>query len=113
MLDWRNRLEIYKQKKKKAGICWEEKRKQTLQAKQKIQTKKRGQKVMAKIGRLKTYRDTIKQIRQSITFQNNEREFYQQVVGECTKTYKQLDVKEDKLVWSKIWERKEHDRRAE
>ena len=38
-----------------------------------------------------------------MTFQNNERNFDQQVAGEFTKTNQQSDVKEAKLFWCEIW----------
>ena len=38
-----------------------------------------NQKVLAKEGRLKRYRQRVKQYRQNKTFQNNERKFYQQL----------------------------------
>ena len=51
---------------------------------------------------VKRYRHMIKQNRQSKTFQNNERKFYQQVLEECRKTYQKLDAKETKQFWSKL-----------
>ena len=55
---------------------------------------------MAKEGRLKIYRDSIKQYRQNRNFQNNETK----VRGYCTKRYQQLDDEETKQFWSKKWE---------
>ena len=46
-----------------------------------------NQKVLAKEGRLKRYRQRVKQCRQNRTFQNNERKFYQQLGGSEMKTY--------------------------
>ena len=43
------------------------------------------QKVLVKRGRLKRYRDGIKQYRQNRICQNNKRKFYPQVWEECTK----------------------------
>ena len=40
-----------------------------------------NQKVLAKEGRLKRYRQRVKQYRQNRTFQNNERKFYQHFGG--------------------------------
>ena len=34
-------------------------------------------------------------------------------MGKSTKAYQQLDDKETKQFWSKIWERREHNRKAE
>ena len=48
-----------------------------------------------------------------MTFENNGKKFYQQVKGECTKTYQQPDEKETKQFWDEIWERREHNRNAE
>ena len=61
-----------------------------------------------KEGRLKRNRDRIIQYRRNGTFQNHEKKFFQQGGGECTKTYQQLNDKETKQFWSKIWERKGH-----
>ena len=61
----------------------------------------------------KRYRHKIKRYRQKKTFQNHERKFYQQAKGECTKTCQQPDNKETKQFWNKIWERREHNRKAE
>ena len=55
--------------------------------------------------RLKRYRDKIKQYRQNKTFQNNENNFYQQIVVEWTDTYQQLGEKKTRQFWYKIWER--------
>ena len=49
---------------------------------------------------------------QTKTFENNERIFYQQVGGECSKTYQEPGAKEAKQFWSKIWGQKEHNRKA-
>ena len=55
-----------------------------------------NQKVPSKEGRLKRYRQRVKQYRQNLTFQNKERKFYQQVGGYDTKTYQQSDARETK-----------------
>ena len=52
------------------------------------------QKVLVNKGRLKRYRQRVKQYRQNMTFQNNERKFYQQLGGDGTKTYQQPNTKE-------------------
>ena len=74
---------IIKQKKD-ARIC---RNKKATQEKITIQLEEINQKVHAKEGRLKRYRQMIKQYRQNRTFQNNERKFYQQVGGDDVKTY--------------------------
>ena len=63
--------------------------------------------------KLKRYLANVKQYKQNRIFQNNVRKFYQQVDRECTRTNEQADAKEAKLFWSKIWERKEHNKNAE
>ena len=72
-----------------------------------------NQKVLAKEGRLKRYRQRVKQYRQNRTFQNNERKFYQQLGGSDTKTYQQPDIKETERFWIKIWEPKKHNENSE
>ena len=62
-----------------------------------------NQKVLVKEGRLKRYRQTVKQYRQNRTFLNNERKFYSQLRGRDTKTYQQTDIKETERFWTKIW----------
>ena len=42
-----------------------------------IQLEKINQKILAKEGKLKRYRDKVKQYKQNKTFQNNEIKFYQ------------------------------------
>ena len=64
-------------------------------------------KLLASEGRVKRYRDRIEQYRQNMTFKNNKRNFYQQEDGEC----QQQDAKEAKQFGSKIWERKERNRK--
>ena len=66
-----------------------------------------------KEGRLKGYRQRVKQYRQNRTFQNYERKFYQQLGGSDVKTYQQADVKETERFWAKIWELKKHNENAE
>ena len=46
-----------------------------------VQLEEINQKVLAKEGRLKIYRQRVKQYRQNRTFQNHERKFYQQLGG--------------------------------
>ena len=61
-------------------------------------------------GRMKRYRQRVKQYRKNRTFQNNERKFYQQLGGSNTKTYQQPDIKE---ILDKIWQPKKHNENAE
>ena len=51
-----------------------------------VQLEEINQKILAKEGRLKRYRQRVKQYRQNRTFQNNERKFDQQLGGSDTKT---------------------------
>ena len=50
-----------------------------------------NQKALRKEGRLKSYRQRLKQYRQNWIFQTHKRKFYQQVGGDDTKAYQQLD----------------------
>ena len=59
-----------------------------------------NQKVLAKEGRLKRYR----QYRKNRTSQNNQRKFCQQVGGDDAKIFQQLDAKETERIWTKIWQ---------
>ena len=68
---------------------------------------------MAKEGRVKRYQQRVKQYRQNMTFQNNERKFDQKVEGDGTKTYQQLDARETEIFWTKIWRPREHNKRVE
>ena len=74
----RKQLKVVKQKKN-AEINRKEK---TTQEKLTVQLEEIQQKVLAKEGRLKRYRQRVKQYRQNRTFQNNERKFYQQLRGD-------------------------------
>ena len=67
----RKQAKMIKQKKD-AGIIRNRKEK-TTQEKLTIQLEEINQKVLAKKGRLKRYRQRVKQYRQNRTFQNNER----------------------------------------
>ena len=55
----------------------------------------------------------VKQYRQNRTFQNNERKFHQQLGGHETKTYQQPDARETERFWTKIWQPKKHNEKAE
>ena len=67
---------------------------------------------MAKERKLKRYRQRVRQYRQNRTLQNNEKEFSQQFGRDNTKTYQQPDVREDKEFWSKIWQPRDHNKKA-
>ena len=81
--------------KENAGTRGDEKEKSNTR-KISIQLEENNQKVLTKEGRLKRYRQRVKQYRQNRTFQNNERKFYQQLGGDDTKTYQQPDARETK-----------------
>ena len=70
----RKQAKMIKQKKD-VGIIWNWKDKTTLE-KLTIQLEEINQKVPAKEGRLKRFRQSLKQYRQNRTFQNNEKKFY-------------------------------------
>ena len=91
--------------RKDDGICWNKNEKAT-QEKTTIQLEEINQKVLAKEGRLRTYRQRVKQCRQNRIFQNNERKFCQQLEEDDTKTYQQPDAKEIERFWTKIWQLK-------
>ena len=78
-----------------------------------VQLEEINQKVLAKEGRLKRYRQRITHYRQNRTFQNNERKFYQQLGGSDTKAYQQPGIKETERFWTKIWQPKKHNENAE
>ena len=69
--------------------------------------------MLAKEGRLKRYRQRVKQYRQNRTYHHNERKFYQQRGGSDTKTYQKTDAKENKQFWMKKWQPKKHNENAE
>ena len=92
------------EQKKDADICGNWKEKATGE---KIrQLEEINQKVLAKEGRLKGYRQRVKQYSQNRTFQNNERKFYQQLGGNDMTTYQQPNAKKKKPFWIKIWQQK-------
>ena len=94
-------------KQKDPGICGKRMEK-TTQEKMTVQLEEINQKILAKEGRLKRYRQRVKQYRQNRTFQNNDRKFYQLLGGHDTKTYQQPDVKETEQFW-----KKRHNEKAE
>ena len=93
--------------KKDAGICRNKKERATPE-KITIQPEEINQKE----GRLKRYRQRIKQRRENRTLPNNEIKFYHQL-GEYTKTYQQLDTKETEQFLAKIWQPKKHNENIE
>ena len=99
-------------KQKGPGICGNRKEK-IKQEKITAQLEEINKKVLAKERKLKRYRQRVKQYRQNRTFQNNERKFYPQLEGLDTKTYQQPDAKETERFWTKIWQSKKHNEKAE
>ena len=95
--------------RKNAGTCWDEKEKTAI-----VKMTTRGNKPESTGDRTK-----IKKIRQSKTIQTKQdipkqrKKFYQQVVGDGTKTYQQPDTKEAKQFWRKIWQPREDNKKAE
>ena len=99
-------------KQKDPGICGKRMEK-TTREKITVQLEEINQMVLAKKGRLKRYRQRVKQYRQNRTFQNNGRKFYQQLSRHDTKTYQQSDAKETEQFWTKIWQPKKDNEKAE
>ena len=99
-------------KQKDPGICGNRMQK-TTREKITVQLEEINQKVLAKEGRLKRYRQRVKQYRQNRTFQNNERKFNPQRGGHDSKTYQQAGVKETEQFGTKIWQPKKHNEKAE
>ena len=99
--------------KKTEGAEISRKKEQATQGKVTVQLEEINQKVLAKEGRLKRYRQRVKQYRQNWTYQNNERKFYQQLGGSDTKTYQQPNIKETERFWTKIWQPKKHKENAD
>ena len=94
-------------KQKDPGICGNRMEK-TTRENITVQLEEKTQKVLEKEGRLKRYRQRVKQYKQNKTFQNNERNFYLQLGGHDIRTYQQLDAKE-----TKIWQPKRRNERAD
>ena len=69
-------------KQKKNAKIDRNRKEKTTQEKLTIQLEEIYQKVLAKEGRLKRYRQRVKQYRQNRIFKNNERKFYQQLGGD-------------------------------
>ena len=72
-----------------------------------------NQKVLVKEGRFKRFGQRVKQYRQSRTFQNKDRKFYQQLGGDDTKKYHQPDARKTERFWTKIWQPKKRYEKAE
>ena len=102
-------MKVVKQKKN-AEINRKE---NTTQEKLTVQLEEIHQKVLEKEGRLKRYRQRVKQYRQNRTFQNNERKFYQQLGGDNNKTHQHPNAKETERFWTKMWQPKQHNEKAE
>ena len=92
---------------------WDEKTKTKQLTSLRIRLEDINQKILAKEGKLKRYRNRVKQCNRNSFFQNNERKFYQQLEGEYTRWYQGPDVNETKLFSSKTWQWKEHNSKAE
>ena len=114
--DWKHKLKNLRKQvrmikqKREAVICGNRKEKATRE--KIIQLEEINQKVLAKEGRLKIS-TKVKTIQTKQDFQNNERKFYQQLGGGDMKTYQQPDAKKTERFWTKIWQPKKHDERAE
>ncbi len=93
-------------KKKRSAEISRNKNKHPTQEKTTVQFEEINQKVLAKEGRLKRYRQRVKQYRQNRTLQIDERKFYQQLGGSDTKLYQPPDAKESERFWTKIWQPK-------
>ena len=107
----RKQLKVIKQKKNPE--INRNRKEKTTQEKLTIQLEEIYQKVQAKEARLKRYQQRVKQYRQNRIFQNNQRKFYQQLGGDDNKIYQQLDAKETEWFWTKIWQPKQHNEKAE
>ena len=92
--------------RKDTGICRNKKEKAT-QEKITIQLKKINRKVLAKEGRLKRYRQRVKQYRQNRTFQKQRKKILS-TTGR-TKTFQQPDAKETERFGTKIWQPKNNE----
>ena len=100
--DWKKIRKLAKMTKKKDAGIYRNKKERAAQEKITVQLEEINQKILVKEGRLKRYRQRVKQYRQHRTFQNNKRKFYQQRGGNDTKTYQQPDTKETERFWTEI-----------
>ena len=91
---------------------WWDEVEEATQLQQKLSLKEKNQMALAKEGRLKRYRNRTKQYRQNRTFQNNPRKFCQQVGGGSAKTIQEPDARELNWFGGKIWERRDHNKKA-
>ena len=64
-------------------------------------------------GETKEISKRVNQYWQNRTFQNKERKFYQQLGGHDTKIYQQPDARETEQFWTKIWQPKKNNEKAE
>ena len=90
-------------KRKDAGICRNKKEKAAQEKKITIQLEEINQKVLAKEGRLKRYRQRVKKYRQNRTFQTAKENFINNL-EEMTR--KQPDAKGTERFWTEIWQPK-------
>ena len=112
---WEVRLETQIKKSSKTdqnGICGKRMEKITRE-KITVRLEEINQKVPAKEERLKSKTKQKGKTKQNWAFQNNERKFYQQLGGHETKRYQQPDAKESEQFWTKIWQLKKHNEKAE
>ena len=93
--------------RKNAGIYRDKKGKAT-QEKITIQLEEINEKILAKQGRLKRYRQRLKQYRKNRNFENNKRKFYKQVGRDDAKTCQHPDTREAERFWSKTLQPREH-----
>ena len=78
-----------------------------------IQHEENSQKVLAKEGWLKRYRDKTKNYKQTTTFWKQRKKIIPTCRGKWTMTYHRPDTKEAIGFSRKIWERKDHNKNAE
>ena len=77
-----------------------------------VQLEEINQKVLAREGRLKRYRQGLKQYRQNRTFKNNEENFINNSEG-MTQKHTTTKCSETERFWTKIWQPKKHNEKAE
>ena len=97
----RRLAKMIKQKKNNV-TCGGQKERSIQKVKLTIQLEEINQKVLAKEGRLRRYR----QFRQTGYSKTNEKKFYQQLGGDDNKTYQQPDTRETEQFCTKIWQPK-------
>ena len=97
---------------KDAGICWNKKEKAT-RGKIPVQLEEINQKVLAKEGRLKRYRQRIKQYRQNRTFQKKMKENSTNNWEEMTRERTNNRMQKKLKFWKKIWQPKENNGESE